>query len=126
MFQEPANFKENDHFFFQANQKLEIECNAPKDKEGVFKIIELRNGSVNLVYIGYTKYNGLYDEIVNGLHYTKESRSKALKTQLTKDRADAVDIYWYVTDNRDNPKKQAEEMLEDFSSFTGQMPKWNK
>lgn len=126
MFQEPANYQKTDHFFYQANQKLENVCNAPKDKEGVFKIIELRNGSINLVNIGYTKYNGLYDEIVNGQHYTKEPRSKALKAQLTKDRADAVDIYWYVTDGKDNPKKLAEEMIEDFKSLSGQVTKWNK
>ncbi len=47
MFQEPKNYTDNDHFFFQADKDLEKICNAPKDKDGVFKVVELQNGKVN-------------------------------------------------------------------------------
>lgn len=38
MFQEPKKCKVKDHFFFKPEQDLENVCNAPKDKDGVFKI----------------------------------------------------------------------------------------
>ena len=36
MFQEPQNYTENNHFFFEPDKDLEKVCNAPKDKDGVF------------------------------------------------------------------------------------------
>ena len=71
MFQEPKNYTDNDHFFFEADKDLEKVCNAPKDKDGVFKVLELRNGKINLVYIGYSNSGGLFNEIVNGVHSDK-------------------------------------------------------
>ena len=82
MFQEPKNYTNNDHFFFEADKDLEKVCNAPKDKDGVFKVLELRNGKINLVYIGYSNSDGLYNEIVNGLHYDKNSRKTGWTYQL--------------------------------------------
>jgi hypothetical protein len=44
MFQEPKKYSDNDHFFFESKQDLEKNCNAPNDKDGIFKVLELRNG----------------------------------------------------------------------------------
>ncbi len=74
MLQEPKKYTDNDHFFFTADQDLEKVCNGPKDKDGIFKVIELRNGRVSLVYIAYSNSGGLYNEIVNGFHYDKNPR----------------------------------------------------
>lgn len=126
MFQEPINYSDNDHFFFKANQDLEKVCNAPKDKDGVFKVIELRNGKINLVYIGYSNSGGLFNEIVNGLHYDKNARKIGWTYQLLKDKTDALDIYWFVTTGKDEQKKEQVEMLKDFIEQTGKLPKWNK
>lgn len=100
--------------------------NAPKDKDGVFKVIELRNGKINLVYIGYSNSGGLFDEIVNGIHYDKNSRKIGWTYQMLKDKTDALDIYWYVTNGKDEQKKEQVEMLKDFIDHTGNLPKWNK
>lgn len=126
MFQEPKNYSDNDHFFFEADKELEKVCNAPKDKDGVFKVIELRNGKINLVYIGYSNSGGLFDEIVNGIHYDKNSRKIGWTYQMLKDKTDALDIYWYVTTGKDKQKKEQVEMLKDFIDHTGNLPKWNK
>jgi len=67
----PKNFEESDHFFFQAHQELEVVCNAPKDIDGVFKVLELRNGRVSFAYIAYQNSGGLFKEIVIGNHYDK-------------------------------------------------------
>lgn len=126
MFQEPKNYTDNDHFFFEADKDLEKVCNAPKDQDGVFKVIELRNGRINLVYIGYSNSGGLFNEIVNGVHYDKNARKTGWTYQLLKDKTDALDIYWYVIPVKDGQKKEQVEMLKDFVEQTGRLPKWNK
>lgn len=126
MFQEPKNYTENDHFFYEADKVLEKVCNAPKDKDGVFKVLELRNGKINLVYIGYSNSGGLFNEIVNGLHFDKNPRKTGWTYQLLKDKTDALDIYWYVTADKDEQKKVQIEMLKNFVDQTGKLPKWNK
>lgn len=126
MFQKPKNYTDNDHFFFEAEKDLEKVCNAPKDKDGVFKVLELRKGRINLVYIGYSKSGGLFNEIVNGLHYDKNPRKTGWTSQMLKDKTDALDIYWYVTDDKESQKKEQVDMLKDFIEQTGKLPKWNK
>jgi hypothetical protein len=126
MFQEPKNYWDNDHFFFEADKDLEKVCNAPKDKDGVFKVLELRNGKINLIYIGYSNSGGLFNEIVNGLHYDKNARKIGWTYQMLKDKTDALDIYWYVTTDNVKQKKEQVEMLKDFVEQTGKLPKWNK
>ena len=126
MFQEPKNYTENDHFFFEADKDLENVCNAPKDKDGVFKVLELRNGKINLIYIGYSNSGGLFNEIVNGVHHDKNPRKIGWTYQMLKDKTDALDIYWYVTDSKEEPKKAQVDMLKDFVDQTGKLPKWNK
>lgn len=126
MFQEPKNYSESDHFFFESQLSLEKVCNAPKDKDGVFKVLELRNGKINLVYIGYSDSSGLFQEITNGLHFDKNPRTTGWTYQLIKDKTDALDVYWYVINGKDNAKKDQVEMLKDYLNQTGKLPKWNK
>lgn len=126
MFQEPKNYTDNGHFFFEADKDLEKVCNAPKDKDGVFKVLELRNGRINLVYIGYTNSGGLFNKIVNGAHYDKNARKTGWTYQMIKDKTDALDIYWYVTTGKDEQKKEQVKMLKEFVEQTGKWPKWNK
>lgn len=126
MFQEPENYTENDHFFFEAAQDLENVCNAPKNKNGVFKVLELRNGKVNLVFIGYSISGGLFNEIVNGQHYDKNPRKLGWTYQMLKDKTDAIDVYWFVTPPAENPKSIQVELLKQFIDEYGRLPKWNK
>jgi hypothetical protein len=126
MFQEPKNYTEKDHFFFEADKELEKCCNAPKDKDGVFKVLELRNEKINLVYIGYSSSGGLFNEIVNGMHYDKNPRKIGWTYQMLKDETDALDVYWYVTNGKDQPKKELVDMLKDYVEQTGKLPKWNQ
>lgn len=126
MFQEPENYKENDHFFFESNKDLEEVCNAPKNKNGVFKVIELRNGRVNLVYIGYSESCGLFNEIVDKEHVDNKPRKLSWPKQLIKDGTDALDIYWYVTKGKNQERKEWLYMLNDFLEENGILPKWNR
>jgi len=126
MLREPKYYEESGHFFFQAHQELEEVCNAPKDKDGVFKVLELRNGRVSLAYIGYSNSGGLFNEIVNGNHYNKNARKVGWTYQLIKDRTDAIDVYWYVINEQGQQKIEQVDMLKNFLDNTGKLPKWNK
>ncbi|MFC2080406.1 hypothetical protein ACFLRQ_02915 [Bacteroidota bacterium] len=126
MFQEPKKYTEHDHFFFEAEQDLEKVCNAPKDRDGVFKVLELRKGKIDLVYIGYSESNGLFNEIVNGIHFDKNARKIGWTYQLLKDKTDALDVYWYVIEGKDQLKKEQVEMLREVIDQIGKLPKWNK
>ncbi|HPW67383.1 MAG TPA: hypothetical protein PLY32_06300 [Salinivirgaceae bacterium] len=126
MLQEPKKYTDTDHFFFYAENFLEEVCNAPKDKDGVFKILELRDGEVDLVYVGYSNSGGLYNEIVEGIHYDNNPRKLAWTYQLLRDGTDALDIYWYSINGKGNQKKAQVEMLRNFVAIRGELPKWNK
>lgn len=133
MFKEPKSYTVNDHFFFEASNQLEKVCNAPKNKQGVFKVLELKNGKITLVFIGYTSQTdsqsnvgSLFEEIVNGTHYDKNSRNLGWTYQIIKDKTDALDIYWYVTEIADEPKAIAASLLKQHVEEYGKLPKWNK
>lgn len=92
----------------------------------MFKVLELQNGRIYLVYIGYSSSGNFFNEIVNGDHFTKQSRKSAWTHQFIKDRTDALDIYWYVTPSKEKAKKESVQMLKGFLENTGKLPKWNK
>lgn len=125
MFQEPKKQIDNGHFIFD-KKDLEKVCNARKDKDGVFKVIELRNGKINLVYFGFSNSGGLFNEIVNGLHYDKKPRKISWPYQILLDKTEALDIYWYAVNDKDDPKAEQVAMIKDFVDQTGKLPKWNK
>ena len=52
MLDELGKYKEKDHFFFQSNEALAMACNAPTDKSGVYVVYALKNGKIELIYIG--------------------------------------------------------------------------
>ena len=124
MFDELSKYKETDHFFLRSDDDLKTACNAPS-KDGVFLIYSLNKGRIELVYIGCTdmtsEFQGLKDHII--------SREKFLKSKVKSERADALDIYWYVTSTAkkvDNPKEIEFKILQRHMEVYGEMPRWNK
>lgn len=123
----PENFTKDDHFFFEPGMALETVCNAPKDEEGVFKVLELRQGKINLVYIGYSTFGGLFNAIVNGMHLDNNPRKVGWPLQILKDKTEALDIYWYAMHNKGKEQeKQAVKMLKYCVAQSGELPKWNR
>jgi hypothetical protein len=124
MFDELNKYKENDHFFLKFKNDLRVVCNAPS-KNGVFLIYSLNKGRIELVYIGCTgitsELQGLKDHII--------SREKFLKSKVKSEGADALDIYWYVTNtakNIDNPKEIELKIFQRYVDIYGTVPRWNK
>jgi len=52
MFDELLKYKQTDHFFFKSTDNLREICNAPTDKSGVYMVYALKNGRIELIYIG--------------------------------------------------------------------------
>src|SRR5690554_110657 len=106
MFDELEKYKSWDHFFFTKGEKLEKICNAPKDGTGVFLVYELKDGRVELVYVGSTgkmtqtkkgiSSNLLYDALVYGKQFGDERR-KSWRDKLASENIEALDVYWYET-----------------------------
>jgi hypothetical protein len=124
MFDELSKYKEKDHFFLSSDDDLKTSCNAPS-KNGVFLIYSLNQGRIELVYIGCTdvtsEFQGLKDHII--------SREKFLKLKVRSERADALDIYWYVTSTArkaDHPKEIEIKILQRHMEMFGELPGWNK
>ena len=141
MFDELEKYKNNDHFFFKADQDLETVCNAPTDKSGVYLIYQLKDGKIELVFIGRSgKKNlngdllirksglgGLKDRIVNGKQFGKP-RKLSWKSIMQSENIEALDIYWYATHNtkyQDCPKKLKNKLLQIYYEIYGNFPKWN-
>jgi hypothetical protein len=139
MFDELKKYKLNDHFFFSPTDALKEVCNAPIDKNGVYIIYELKNGRVDLVYIGSsgkklsdgsikTRLGGIQDRIVNGHQFGKIPRKKSWPVKMLMENIEALDIYWWITyDNKskDCPLTIESILLHNYLEIYGRLPKWN-
>ncbi len=140
MFDELTKYKNNNHFFFTANEELENVCNAPKDKNGIYLVYELKNGRIELVYIGSSgkiqndgkikhRTGGLYGRIINRHQFWEIPIKKSWKQKLINEKIDALDIYWYVTvdsENIDIPFFVETTVMQRFFEVNGRLPRWNK
>ncbi len=136
MFDELKKYKHHDHFFFSSEKELATVCNAPKDKSGVYIVFELKNGSVELVYIGSSgkiqntgeidhRNGALYDKIVREHQFGK----RPWKQKLIDEKIDALDVYWYDTtssENMDIPVSVETAIKQRFFEVHGYLPRWNE
>lgn len=142
MLDELTKYKQSNHFFFKPADNLGDRCNAPNDKSGVYIIYSLKGGHIELIYIGRSGevkkdgslfirkagLGGIKDRLVNGKQFG-ESRHNSWRTQMLKEKIEALDIYWYVTHNDnfvDCPKILESRLLQKHFDIHGRLPKWNK
>ena len=140
LFNELTKYKHNDHFFFEANQKLAEVCNAPTDKSGVYLIYKLAKEKVELIYIGISgrkgadgniihRKGGLRGRFLTGKQFG-DRRSKTWLLRMKEENITALDIYWYVTHDGDNykdfPRDIEKVLIKKFHSIYGRLPEWNK
>ena len=140
MFDVLNKYKLNDHFFFNPTDALKEVCNAPIDKVGVYLIYELKNGKIDLVYIGSsgeknpdgtikTRVGGIQDRIVNGHQFGKIPRKKSWPIKMLAGNIDALDIYWWITYDdkfKDCPMQVEDLLLHNYLNIYGRLPRWNK
>lgn len=142
MFNVLSKYTHADHFFYVPNDELVEVCNAPTDKSGVYLIYALKNGKIELVYIGRSGkvkkdgslsirkagVGGIKDRLVNGKQFD-EPRRKSWKKVMGLDKIEALDVYWYVTHTDifvDCPRDVEASILEQYRDIYGEFPRWNK
>lgn len=139
MFDELNKYKNNNHFFFSADQSLASVCNTPKNICGVYVVFALTRGKVVLVYIGSSgkmqkdgkiriRKGGLYDRIVNGKQFDGPRRI-SWPDKMKAENIEALDIYWYDTFNNktlDIPAYIEAKLLQKHFEVTGFLPEWNE
>ncbi len=140
MFDQLNKYKTQGHFFFNATDSLEEVCNAPDDKDGIYLIYQLKDGHVDLVFIGSSGEKipgyaikeglvGLYTDIIYGPPSQKSLRAQAWPVKMLTENIDALDIYWWVTykNNRgDHPEDVKRSIMRLYKIMYGAPPSWNK
>lgn len=143
MFDELTKYEEHNHFFLKSQDNLKEVCNAPTNKSGVYLVYAMKNGTVELVYIGCSGklksdgtlfirkagLGGIKDRIVNGHQFGKIPRKKSWLAQIEKEDIEVLDIYWYSTHNQnysDCPRTLEKILLQKHLNTFGRLPKWNK
>ena len=135
MFAELTKYKTNGHFFFQRGQTLSQVCNAP-EKAGVYYILMLRKGKIELVYIeasGTINQKGAFStQLYQGLLNNKQNGTNGqqfFEEIMLQKEIDALDIYWFVTFDKANqhlPSYVAALLLQNHFDLHGCLPQWNK
>ena len=141
MFDELNKYKSTNHFFFRPVDSLGQVCNAPTDKSGVYIVYALKDGRIELIYIGCSGkiesdgklfirkagLGGLKDRLVNGKQFGGPRRN-SWKTKMIEERIEALDIYWYVTHDKvfiDCPRILENKLLQRHLDTLGRLPRWN-
>ena len=135
MFDEIKKYKNNGHFFFQKGDKLmEVSKDVP-DLPGVYYILRLSKGKIDLVYIGksgiITQSGVFEDQLLQGRINNKSNRIKRqvyFEQKILEDKIDGLDIYWYVTmdKNNDLPGYVEGLLMQRYFDLHGKLPPWNK
>ena len=135
-FEETNLYKTNDHFFYEVGQDLSSLTEKVPDLGGVFYILKLAKGRVDLVSLG--KSNTLLDSkkkkvnsLKQGILYfpNGEEREPFLLEKMKKEQVDAIDIYWYVTLDKKNdhlPEYVLGLLMQRYYENFGKLPIWDE
>lgn len=136
MFDELKRFKNSGHFFFKKGDNLNEVSRGVPDLPGVYYVLQLANGRVELVYIGKSGTilnNGKFKD--QGLQGRLNNKQDGIKRQeyfdlkLEQEQINGFDIYWFVTfdkTNHDLPGFIEGLIIQRFFEVHGRLPAWNK
>jgi hypothetical protein len=136
MFDEIKKYKNNGHFFFNKGDSLKQVSKSVPDLPGVYYIVRLSNGRIELVYIGKSctiQQNGeIKDQGLRSRLNNKQEgieRQDFFESRILKENIDALDIYWFVTfdtKHKDLPGFVEGLLIQRFFEIYGRLPLWNK
>lgn len=136
MFDELKKYKNSGHFFFKSGDSLLKASRDVPNLQGVYYILRLAKGNVDLVYIGKSgtiQQNGIFkDQSLKGRINNKcngQRRQDFFEMKCTDENIDALDIYWCVTmdnKNRDIPAYVEGLLIQRFFEIHGYLPQWNE
>lgn len=136
MFDELNKYQNKGHFFFQKGDILSIQSEDVPELPGVYYILRLAHGKVNLVYIGKSGtilQNGQFKSQllkgrINNMHEGM-TRQQYFEQKMKQENIDALDIYWIVTyDNhhQDLPGFVEGQIIQRYFDTNRCLPPWNK
>jgi len=136
MFDETKKYKKNGHFFFKKGENLKEVSKSVPDLPGVYYIVRLSKGRIELVYIsksGTLQQDGQFkgQGLKGLLNSTQEGieRQDFFESIISKENIDALDIYWFVTfdsKSQDLPGFVEGLLIQRFFELYGRLPLWNK
>ncbi|MDM1043055.1 MULTISPECIES: hypothetical protein [Empedobacter] len=136
MFTELEKYKTNGHFFFEKNDNLRNKSKDVPNLPGVYYILKLAKGKVELVYIGKSGsmlQNGQFkDQLLNKRLNNKQDgirREYYFLNKIEEENIEALDIYWFVTvddEHNDLPGYVEGLLLQRYFEVYGCLPPWNK
>ena len=98
MFDELHKYKKNGHFFFKKGNKVAEVGKEVPELPGVYYIIRLANGHVELVYIGKSGIkNPSGNNKTSLLKQSITLQQDFLDLKMSETNIDGLDIYWFVT-----------------------------
>lgn len=135
IFQGLRKYKQG-HFFFEKGQNLKLQSKDVPALPGVYYFLRLRQGKVEIVYIGKS------GTVLNDGSFRKQSlqgrlnrkqgnmyRQQYLTQKIEEENIDALDIYWFVTydkNHRDLPAFVEGQIMQQYFDLFGTLPPWNK
>ncbi len=136
MFDELKKYRKNGHFFFTKAVSLREASKDIPELPGVYYIIRLANGRVDLVYIGKSgtmQQNGRFkDQLLRSrLNNQQDSmrREDYFLKKMKEEDIDGLDIYWFVTFDKnhyDLPAYVEGLVMQRFFDIHGKLPPWIK
>jgi len=136
MFDETKKYKNRGHFFFKKGDRLTDVSKEVPELPGVYYILRLARGNIDLVYIGKSgtiTQSGMFKEqLLKGRINNKQENIKRqdfFDKKMAEEHIDGLDIYWFVTmdkANNDLPGYVEGLLIQRFFEVHGKLPVWNK
>ena len=136
MFDETNKYKNRGHFFFKKGDNLLTASKDVPELPGVYYIVKLARGKIELVYIGKSgtinQGGDFQDQLLKGRINNKQegmNRQIYFEQKISEENIDALDIYWFVTMDRnhnDLPGYVEGLLMQRYFEVYGMLPPWNK
>jgi len=130
MFDETKKYKTQGHFFFKKGNSLKEQSVDVPELPGVYYILRLVKGKVDLVYVGKSD-NDLQSGLTVGASLANALTQTVaqFENKMTEENIDGLDIYWFVTmdkTNNDLPGYVEGILMQRYFDIHGKLPPWNK
>ncbi len=135
MFDETEKYPNQGHFFFKKGNSLKDVSKDVPNLPGVYYIVRLARGRVDLVYIGQSgtiNQKGVFKKplLKDGINIQQDGtpRQTFFDNKMVTENIDGLDIYWFVTvdeHNNDLPSYVEALLMQRYYEVNGDLPIWN-
>jgi hypothetical protein len=136
MFDDLSKYENKGQFSFRKGDNLAQKTKDVPKLAGIYYILRLADGKVDLVYIGKSGtilQNGTFkSQLLKARLNNKQDgvkRQVHFESKIYEENIDYLDIYWFVTvddKNNDLPGFVEGVLIQRFYETHGKLPEWNK